>query len=44
MLATCAPTMQTVCYVDIFYQWVNGRDQIDCNLKITGTKLTATKI
>ena len=39
-------TGQTVCYVSIFcYELtVETRDQIDCKLKITETKLTFTKM
>ena len=33
-----------VYHIDIFRQWINGRDQIDCKLKIAGIKLTAIKI
>ena len=35
------PTIQTVCYVGIFCQWINGKDQIDYYQNV-GTKLTVT--
>ena len=36
--------MHTVCYISIFHQWVNDKDQIDCKLQITNTKLIAIKM
>ena len=32
----------TVCHIGLFRQWVNGKDQINCKLKITRIKLTLT--
>ena len=44
MWDSSAPTVHSICHIDIFYLWVNGRDQIDYKLKITRTKLIATKM
>ena len=33
-----------MCHINIFGKSINGKNQIDYKLKITGTKLTITKL